>query len=43
MLCVLVTELGRQAFGAAGEYAVWFGVIAMTLGVCGTYATVTLW
>lgn len=29
--------VGREACGALGEAAAWFGVLAMTLGVCGSY------
>lgn len=30
-------EIGRQAFGRAGYLISWFGVVAMSLGVCGSY------
>jgi amino acid permease len=30
-------ELGREAFGDVGFALAWFGTIAMTLGVCGSY------
>ena len=30
-------EIGYRAFGKIGEYIVWFGVLCMTIGVCGSY------
>lgn len=30
-------DLGREAMGPVGAFLAWFGVIAMTLGVCGSY------
>jgi len=30
-------EIGRAAFGAVGFWAAWAGIVAMTLGVCGSY------
>jgi hypothetical protein len=30
-------EIGEAAYGRAGKTMVWFGMIAMTLGVCGSY------
>lgn len=29
--------IGREAFGRPGEFFAWFGIIAMTVGVCGSY------
>ena len=30
-------EVGQAAFGTAGKLVAWFGVVAMSLGVCGSY------
>ena len=30
-------QIGRMCFGVAGETLVWFGMVAMTIGVCGSY------
>ncbi|KAL6073321.1 Transmembrane amino acid transporter protein [Balamuthia mandrillaris] len=30
-------DIGRACFGRAGAFAAWFGILAMTVGVCGSY------
>jgi amino acid permease len=30
-------DIGQAAFGPIGKFLAWFGVLAMTAGVCGTY------
>jgi len=44
-------DVGREALGTVGSFLAWFGVVAMSLGVCGSYlvficnalAQLTLW
>mmetsp|Transcript_15246 Transcript_15246/g.23085 ORF Transcript_15246/g.23085 Transcript_15246/m.23085 type:complete len:486 (+) Transcript_15246:33-1490(+) len=30
-------EIGKKAYGTPGKVITWFGIIAMTIGVCGSY------
>ena len=30
-------EIGQAAFGMPGKIVAWFGMLAMTVGVCGAY------